>query len=343
MASENADRDGLFTRRNALAAIAGAGTVSVAGCSALGLGSDGLDGEINASGSNTVAPITQAAAESFQDAHGARVAVDPQGTGAGFQEFCRANSDVQSASRYITDEEIDLCSDNDVDYENFTIGRDGLAVGVNANADWIDEITLSELNQIWDFGSDVEQWSDVRDEWPDEDIFLHGRDDASGTFDYFTREINGEMARIRDDYSATSQTDEIWGAVADNEYALGWGGLGHLSEQKDAGADLKTVAVESDQEPGSFYHPTEENIESGAYTPLARPLFIFLNLATLEEKPKLIGTFARHYFNGQRDFARSVGFFATPEAQVTQNHDEFEAVLNTLGIDATELDEKRED
>ncbi len=233
-----------MTRRSAIATVGSVGALSLAGC--FGSDDSGLSGEIQASGSNTVAPITQIAAEDFETEYGGvAVNVEPEGTGAGFQEFCRGNSAFQSASREITEEEIDLCGENDIEYTSYTVGQDTLAVGVNEDNDWCDQITLEELNMIWEFQSDVEQWSDVRDEWPDEDIALHGRDSASGTFDYFTGSINGEMGNIRDDYSATSQTDEIWNAVDDNEWALGWGGVGHLRSLQDAGGTLQTVDVES--------------------------------------------------------------------------------------------------
>ena len=333
------------TRRQAIATIAAGSTVAVAGCGVLG--GDDEDTTIVASGSNTVAPITQEAAENFENDYDGEVSVevDPQGTGAGFAEFCIGNSDIQSASRAILDDEQETCDENDVDAADFSIGQDGLAVGANENADWVDEITLDELNQIWDFESDVELWSDVRDEWPDEEMFLHARDDASGTFDYFTEAINGEVARIRDDYSATSQTDEIWSAVADNEHAFGWGGLGHLREQQNDGADLKTVAVESDHPDfaGDFFHPTEDTIEDGSYSPLARPLFFFVNTASLEDRPTLIGDFARYYINNQLEFAPSVGFFASPPEWVSENHDLLESTLTDLGIDEDELTIERQD
>ena len=332
------------TRRQAIATIAAGSTVAVAGCGVLGGGDE--DTTIVASGSNTVAPITQEAAENFENDYDGEVSVevDPQGTGAGFAEFCIGNSDIQSASRAILDDEQATCDENDVEAVDFSIGQDTLAVGVHADADWVDQITLDELNQIWDFESDVEMWSDVREEWPDEEMFLHGRDDASGTFDYFTRAINGEVARIRDGYSATSQTDEIWDAVSDNELALGWGGVGHMNEQLAEGAELKPLEVESDHPDfeGEFFPPEERYIEEGQYSPLARPLFFFVNTASLEERPTLIGDFARYYINNQLDFAPAVGFFAAPPEWVPENHDVLDATLEDLGI-ADELTIERQD
>jgi len=332
----------MVSRRRALAGIGAAGAIGLAGCLGGGDG-DGLAGQIDASGSNTVAPISQVAAEDFEaEFPDVQVNVEPEGTGAGFQEFTRANSAFQSASRAITDEEIEIAEENDVEYTSYTVGQDTLAVGVNEDNDWCEEITLEELQMVWEFESDVERWSDVRDEWPDEDIALHARDSASGTFDYFTENINGEMGNIRDDYSATSQTDEIWDAVADNEYAFGWGGVGHLRSLQEQGGELKTVNVESDTD-GEFYPPEEQYIEGGEYSPLARPLFFYFNHASLEEEPDLIASFARFYINNQHEFATEVGFYQATDQDIVDNHDQLDSVLEEIGEDPDAITVERQD
>ena len=189
----------------------------------------GADGEIDCSGSNTVAPVTDAAGESFEAEHpDAAVYVDPEGTGAGFQAFAQGDSDVQSASRTILDEEADEAEANGVEYTHYEIGWDGLSVVKHGENDWLHEVTLDELHEIWRFESDVTHWNDIREEYPDEGIELWGRDDDSGTFDYFTREINGEIGSIRTDYSEHTHTDSIMEGVADNRYAFGWGGVGYF-------------------------------------------------------------------------------------------------------------------
>lgn len=341
----------LISRRAVLAAGAGAGVLALAGI-ATQESHDGPSGRIMGSGSNTVAPITDIAGEDFMHAFGgATVIIAPEGTGAGFQEFCRGNSDIQSASRDIfTDEDVEegqvseagLCNQNGVTYTKFTVGRDGLAVGVSDDNEWVDRITLEELQRTWEYESEIQRWSDVRDEWPDVEMALHGRDSGSGTFDYFTREINGDIGAIRDDYSATSQTDEIWSAVADNERALGWGAVGHLRGLQRHGGRIRAVPVESDEEPGEFYEPTADDIEAGLYTPLARPLYIFVNHDALAEQPDLVGSYLRFFFNNQQSLAREVDFFAEPDEQVVENHDTLDALLDELGINANELSVERE-
>jgi len=332
-----------ITRRQSLATIAGVGAVAVAGCMGGNGGEEGgVAGTIDASGSNTVAPITSWAGENFaEEFPDVLVDVAPEGTGAGFQEFCRANSAVQSASREISDEEIALCEENDVDYDFLEVGLDGISVVKNSENDWMEEVTLDELRMVWEFDAtgEITQWSDIRDEYPDEDLQLHARDSASGTFDYFTLEICGEVGDIRDDYSATSQTNEIMGAVAGDQYGFGWGGLGYLRDIEDD-EPIEAVPVESDQD-GEFYLPEEESIESGTYSPLARPLFAFFNLASLEEEPELIGSFARFYANRAQEFARDEGFYAAPDEITEENHDKIDSWLESVGYSPEDLPVQR--
>ncbi|ELY88195.1 ABC transporter periplasmic phosphate-binding protein [Natrialba hulunbeirensis JCM 10989] len=333
-------RTGVLSRRHVLAG-AGIGAVAgLAGC--LGSGEAGeLSGTIDASGSNTVAPITAWAGEQFTNEYrDVLVDVAPEGTGAGFQEFCQQNSDIQSASRQITEEEVDLCDDNDVEYGFLEVGLDGLAVVKNSENDWVDEITLDELQQVWAFESDVDTWSDIRSEWPDEEIDLHARDSASGTFDYFTREINGTMGDIRDGYSATSQTNEIMNAVAGTTHAFGWGGLGYLRDIEDE-QPIEAVPVESDAD-GEFYLPTQENIEEGLYSPLARPLFVFVNLESLDERPDVIGSFARFFVNNQHEFAREAGYYATTDDVQSANHEKIDDWLDQAGSSPDDLTVQRD-
>jgi phosphate transport system substrate-binding protein len=193
---------------------------------------DAIDGgTIDCSGSNTVAPVTSAAGEDFEAEHdGVSVAVNPEGTGAGFSDFATGGSDIQSASREILDEEAEEAEANDVEYSHYEIGWDGLAVVKHADNDWMEEITLDDLHEVWRYESEIEQWSDIDDEYPDEEIGLWGRDDDSGTFDYFTEEINGEIGSIRTDYSAHTDTGSIMEGVAESQYAFGWGGVGYFAE-----------------------------------------------------------------------------------------------------------------
>lgn len=315
------DPSDLVSRRNVLATTGAAATFGLAGC--LGSGEEG-PGAIEASGSNTVRPLTDAVGEAFEDSRDddVRVNVRGPGTGAGFEEFTQGDTDIQNASRDITDEERSRAEENGIEFTRFTVGQDALTVYLHPDNDWVDYLTVDELQQIYDFESDVETWSDVRSEWPDEDIDVWSRDTDSGTFDYFTEAVNGEAARIRqDDITMRQETIAIVDGVAQNQYAIGYGGWSYWQENQDR----VNAAPIQDRGEDQAYEPIVENINAGNYTPLTRPLFTFYNNEAFDRD--IVVDFARFYFDNVQDVALEVGFFGAPDATLQENQETLDQLL----------------
>src|SRR5688500_17249871 len=156
-------------------------------------GGEGPSGASRADGSATVAPLTTAAAEPFQDEHPkVRITVGTSGTGGGFEKFCNGETDISDASRPIKDEEAQACESKNIEYAEMKVAIDGLSIVVNKDNDFVECLTVAELKKIWEPSSTVKTWADVKSDWPDETIKLYGPGADSGTFDYFTDEINGE-------------------------------------------------------------------------------------------------------------------------------------------------------
>ena len=329
MARNDATTLGNVTRRKALATIAGAGAVGLAGCGALG-GSDDED-TIVASGSNTVRPLTDAVGEEFDRANDdVRVEVRGPGTGAGFEEFTQGDTDIQNASRDISDDESARAEENDIEYTRFTVGQDALTVYIHPDNDWVDYLTVDELQMIYDFEAEADTWSDIRPDdpdWPDEPIDVWSRDTDSGTFDYFTEAINEEVARVRqDDITMRQETIAIVDGVSNNQFAIGFGGWSFWRENQD---QVDAVPIQDRGESEAF-SPTEENINAGTYTPLTRPLFTFYNNPAVEREP--VRRFARFYFDNVQDIAPTVGFFGAPTDTLEQNHDTLDELEEELGV-----------
>ena len=283
------------TRRTLLAGAA-TGVASLAGCIVHGVDS-GLEGEIQVDGSNTVLPHSASVAEEFVWRNNqVDIPVRGSGTGAGFQLFCNGSTEVQNASRTIKDDEADLCAGNDVEYVELEVALDGLAIYAHPENDWCDCLTIEELQRIWEPGSAVETWSDVRSEWPDEPFDLYGRDPASGTFDYFTETINGEVGAIRSDYSPSADTNVIIRGVRGDRYALGFGGAGYYYENED---DLKLIGVDGGD---GCREPTLDSVETEEYQPLTRPLFAYVRKDALAREE--VRAFARFYYEEIDDQAR---------------------------------------
>ncbi|CAI49080.2 ABC-type transport system periplasmic substrate-binding protein (probable substrate phosphate) [Natronomonas pharaonis DSM 2160] len=339
-----------MSRRSLLAA-AGAGLAALSGCTVLGdpPGEDsGLRGEITMDGSNTVLPHGAAVAEEFLWRNNrVTIPVRGSGTGAGFQQFCRGETDIQNASRPVQESEEQLCTENGVDYIELEALLDGIAIMVDADNDWCDCLTVEELRAMWESGSDVETWSDVRPAWPDEEIDFFGRDTASGTFDSFTERLMGETGNIRNDYSASSDTNVIVRGVSGNRNAIGFGGAGFYYENED---QLRLVGVDDGN---GCVRPTRETIENEEYTPLTRPMYVYLSTERLDDPA--VQAFARFYFEEIDDAvhesaveagiaapnetltwtqwaARRVGYYAAPDEVV----DESRAKLEQKIAEATE-------
>jgi phosphate transport system substrate-binding protein len=236
-----------------------------------------LAGSVEIDGSSTVFPVAEAVAEEFQIAHaGVRVTVGVSGSGGGFQRFCSGETDISNASRPIRDSEVETCTENGVEFTELPIAWDGLSVIANPANSFLSCLTTDELQMIWEPESRVSLWSDVRSGWPEEEIRLYGPGTNSGTFDYFTETINGESGVSRPDYQASEDDNILVQGVSGDEFALGYFGYAYYAENADR---LKLVEVDGG---GGCVAPSGQTIEDGTYSPLSRPLFVYVKHSALD-------------------------------------------------------------
>lgn len=247
--------------------------------SAFALQASAQTATVTVDGSSTVFPISEAYAEEFQSASGTRVTVGLSGTGGGFKKFCRGETDITGASRPIRGEEIELCAAEKIEYIELPVAMDGLAVIVHPDNDWAACMSPAELKTMWEVAAQekVNNWNQARAEFPDAPLRLFGAGTDSGTYDYFTLAINGTEHESRGDYTATEDDNITINGVAGDVNALGFLGLAYLEENRDK---VKPVAIQ--QPDGTCVEPTIESAGNGAYQPLARPLFMYVNKAALE-------------------------------------------------------------
>jgi len=235
---------------------------------------------ISIDGSSTVYPISLAIAEEFQIVNpDARVTVAFSGTGGGFERFCRGDTQISNASRVIEEDEIAACEEAGVPFIELPVAADALTVVVNPENDFVECLTVEQLQQIWGPDSTVQTWADVNPEWPDEQIELYGAGTDSGTFDYFTEAINGETGAIRTDYFPSEDDNVLVQGVQGNEYALGFFGFAYYNENPDS---LKAVQIDGGS---GCVEPSAETVENNSYTPLSRPLFIYVSQNAVDSNP----------------------------------------------------------
>jgi phosphate transport system substrate-binding protein len=235
-------------------------------------------------GSSTVYPVAIAAAEMFRQEHGrAQISIAQSGTGGGFKKFLvpepELRTDINNASRPIKPTEQATAAELGIEYLELPVAYDGIAVVVHPSNDFVDYLTVAELNRIYGPGSEIDNWQQVREGFPDLPLKAYGPSPNHGTFEYFTEMINGEARATRQDYAA-SETKQIVQGVAGDRGAIGYFGFAYYLRSED---DLKLVAVKNGAaEP---VKPSPETISNLSYQPLARPIFMYVNQHSAETKP----------------------------------------------------------
>jgi len=270
-----------------------------------------LKGTVEADGSSTVYPITQAVAEEFTKLHPAvAVRVNISGTGGGFKRFKEGDLDICDASRPIETAERDACIKNKVGFIELKIGIDGLSVVVNAKNTWCDCLTVAQLKKLWESGSKIKTWNELDSSFPNEKIVLYGPDTDSGTFDYFCEVICGKKGNSRTDYTPNSNDNVLIQGVQGNVGAIGYFGYAYYVLNKDTLRALK-IAPGNDKSAGVA--PTDETILSGKYTPLSRPLFLYVNKKALGRAE--IIEFLRFYLDRGPALVKEVHYIPLPESE----------------------------
>jgi phosphate transport system substrate-binding protein len=280
---------GLVAVLGCLAALA----LVAAGCGGDDGGADGA-GSIAIDGSSTVGPFATRASEEFRaDNPDVRITVGISGTGGGFERFCAGETDISDASRMIDEEEVALCEENGIEYVELQVAADALTNIVNVANDWATCLTVDQLTRIWGPDSDVGNWNQVDPSFPDVPLKLYGPGTDSGTFDYFTDVINGEEGASRTDFSASEDDNVIVQGVSGDEGGLGYLGFSYYEENQDT-----LGALEVDGGSGCVA-PSVEAAQDGTYTPLSRPLLMYVKTSALTDNPSVADFLNFTLENGQ--------------------------------------------
>lgn len=297
-----------FTRIVPLIAVV-AGLAACAGDDAPKTGGDGLSGSIAIDGSSTVFPVSEAMAEEFSKANsGVKVTVGQSGTGGGFKKFCAGETDISDASRPIKEKEAKLCADASIEFIELPVAYDALSVVINKENDWAKCLTTDELKKIWEPAAKgkITNWNQVREGFPDEPFELFGPGNDSGTFDYFTKAINGEEKASRSDFTASEDDNVLVQGVSGGKGAIGYFGYAYYAENKGT-----ITAVEVDGGDGCIA-PSEATVLDGTYKPLARPIFIYVKKAAMD-RPE-VKSFVEFYLaKDNKGLVTDVGYVNLPE------------------------------
>jgi phosphate transport system substrate-binding protein len=269
---------------------------------------------IKADGSSTVFPIAEALAEEFQiQKRGkVRVTVGIAGTGGGFKKFCRGETDISNASRPILAEEMEICRKAGIKYIELPVAFDALTVVVNPANNWVKTMTVADLKKMWEPAAQgrINTWKQVRSEWPAEKLMLFGPGADSGTFDYFTEAVMGKSKSSRGDFTASEDDNTLVQGVENNKTAIGYFGFAYYAAHKDK---MRAVSIDGGKGPVA---PSMENVINGTYSPLSRPLFMYVKESSMS-RPE-VREFVQFAMTQGAELVGEVGYVPLPkEAYVT--------------------------
>ncbi|MGH3137488.1 MAG: PstS family phosphate ABC transporter substrate-binding protein [Gaiellaceae bacterium] len=279
-----------------------------------------LKGSITADGSSTVGPYTTAAAELFRraGATGVQVTVGISGTGGGFQRFCKGEIDLSDASRPMRNSEAAACKTNNVgSWRAFTVANDALTVVVNQQNTWARCLTTAELKKIWEPGSKVNNWKDVRAGFPDVPLKLFGPGTDSGTFDYFTEAINGRARASRTDYQASEDDNVLVQGVSGERGGMAYFGFSYFTENQSR---LNAIQV-SNPKTSQCVAPSKATVFNNSYRPLARPLFVYATGSSFERTE--VQAFLDYIFDNEVAIANRSDFISLTPKQLKRARTNF--------------------
>jgi phosphate transport system substrate-binding protein len=300
--------------------------LALAGCSSnadkdSSAGGEKLSGAVKIDGSSTVAPLSEAAATFYKadgGQAGVNVSVGTSGTGGGFEKFCKGETDISDASRPIKDKEKAACEAGGVKYKELIVANDALTVVVNKQNSFVDCLTVDQLKKIWAPGSKVNNWNQVDPKFPNEPLKLFGAGTDSGTFDYFTAEINGKEGDSRTDYTASENDNVTVQGVSGTKGGLGYFGYTYFEENTDK---LKALKIDGG---AGCVEPSVKTAQDNSYKPLSRPLFIYVSDAGVK-KPQ-VADFVDFYIEQIDDIVKEAKYVPLTEQQKGTLKTEFDSL-----------------
>ncbi|QHE52974.1 PstS family phosphate ABC transporter substrate-binding protein [Pontibacillus sp. HMF3514] len=313
----------LFTLTLVLGALAACGNAPNEGNNAEGGNGEGnLSGSVAIDGSSTVHPIMEVITYNYrEEAPNVETSLGVSGSGGGFKKFTRGDTDLSNASRPIKEEEKKIAKENGIEYKELKVAYDGLSVVVSKKNDFLKNITVKQLQEIFLAEAGNKKWSDVNPEWPDKPIKIYSPGHDSGTFDYFNEAILKEKEMVSNKNVTLHEDDNVLvKGIKNDPYAIGYFGYAYYLENKDS---LKVLGIDNGD--GNPVKPNGETIQDGSYDPLSRPLYTYVSKESLKNKPQVVD-FTTFALKNAGSAAEDVGYVALPEEKYKKQIEEVKEI-----------------
>ncbi|MGG1628771.1 PstS family phosphate ABC transporter substrate-binding protein [Rossellomorea sp. NRS-1567] len=275
-----------------------------------------LSGSVKMDGSSTVAPIMEAVNEEYAATQpDVKVSIGVSGSGGGFEKFIAGETDLSNASRPIKDEEKQKLEEAGIDFTEFEVAKDGLTIVVNKENDWAKDMTVEDLQKLWVEDGKTKKWSDINPEWPDEEVKFYSPGTDSGTYDYFNEAILEEKDMVKQNIQLSEDDNVLVQGVTGDKNAIGFFGYAYYLANKE---ELKAVKI-------GGVEPNNETIESGEYTPLSRPLFVYAKNSSVKDN-EAVYDFMKFTLENSAEMAEAVGYVSLPEDKIKEATEKLEGL-----------------
>ena len=163
-------------------------------------------------------------------------------------------------------------------YPVLPFAYDGIAVMVNPENDFVDCLTIEEVQAIWNYGSSINNWNQVLSGFPDRPLRLYGQGHGTIGLLHFLEEMGG--SDIRGDYTGFEGIfrDALIAGISADRDALGFI---EYSDYTQFSNQVKLIAIDNGH---GCVLPTAETILTGEYAPFSKPFLIYLNTPLIIER-----------------------------------------------------------
>jgi phosphate transport system substrate-binding protein len=290
-----------------------------------------LEGSVIVDGSGTVYPLMANIAENYMvnEQPGVSVQVGRAGSSAGLKKFIAGELDFADASRKIKDTEVQeleaagkKMGENVLEIE---LAYDGLTMVINKENTWATEMTQEEIVNMYVSGKyksdDKVLWSDIRAEWPKEEVKFFGPNENHGTYEFFYEVILDEQDMVSN-VNLQQEYSTLVDLVSKDKNAIAFFGYGYYASNTD-----KLTAVKVDFGNGAV-EPSLDTIGSDLeYAGFTRLVYTYLDLDKAKENPAILD-YALYVISeeGASKLSGDNGFAPIPAAK----HAEYKAILEGL-------------
>jgi phosphate transport system substrate-binding protein len=273
-------------------------------------------------GSSTVFRISKAAQQKYNAvAPDVTVIVDNHGTGGGFSRYIQGEVDIVDASRPAKDDETKKAQEAGLGWTRFVVGYDGITVVANPKNDFVKSLGVDQLKALWSPGSAIKTWKDLDPSWPARPIVLYSPDNDSGTFEFFVEAVVRKKAQREDVQQSKDDTILVSGIAGDVD-GLGYFGYAYFAANA---AKLRAIPVQNGPDAAPVA-PSPATILDKSYTPLSRPLFIYVKNTSLRRTA--VQAFVKYYLANIKDLSETGGYVPPTAEDLAANQKAFDEAIS---------------